>query len=325
MTLRGFDVSHWQGTSSVDGAPDFVILKATGGDAGLYVDSDCDNKYQRAKSQGKLLGVYHFAGMTDPIREADFFVDNTEGYWTAREAILVLDNETHTNVGWSKAFMDRVTERTGVKPLIYMSASTIRAVDWSSLVQADYGLWVAGYPARFDVPNPQWANDVDMPYNIAPWGFAAIWQFTSSAGTLDRDIAMMSADAWSLYAGKLASTPPPTPVVTIKDVVITTAIPFDKNTVEDSTKEIGYKEVTQQGSDGVRTTIYTVTYTDDVETSRALKSDDITTQAVIEVTTVGTKPLPDPTPPTPPEPENPLFKIFQTIIKILIKIFGKRK
>lgn len=213
MALEGEDLSHWQSTGAVDGAPDFVILKATEGTS--YVDPDCDNKYQRAKKEGKLLGVYHYASMSDPVKEADFFVNNTQGYWKAREAILVLDNETHTNVSWAKAFLDHVYARTGIRPLIYISASTIKVVDWTPVVKANYGLWVAGYPAKYNVVHPARTDGSDMPYDIHPWSFAAIWQYSSSAGTLDEDVAMMTRTAWGLYAGHgvpiPGSTPPPAP------------------------------------------------------------------------------------------------------------------
>lgn len=217
MALQGEDDSHWQSTSAVDDAPDFVILKATGDDDGLYVDSDCDNKYQRAKGEGKLLGIYHFAGMGDPIQEANFFVDNCLGY--IGEAILVLDFETNTNVGWAKAWLDQVYLRTSVKPLIYMSASAIKAADWSSVVAGDYGLWVAGYPAKYNVADPARTDGSDMPYDISPWAFAAIWQFSSSAGTEDLDEANMSADAWHKYAAVAQNVsqvpaPDPTPAPT---------------------------------------------------------------------------------------------------------------
>jgi len=215
MSLQGEDDSKWQPTSAVDDAPDFVILKATGGDDGLYVDSDCDNKYQRAKGEGKLLGVYHFAGMGDPTHEADFFVDNVQGY--VGEAILVLDFETHTDVNWAKTWLDRVYARTSVKPLIYMSASTIKAANWTPVVNGDYGLWVAGYPAKYNVVNPALTDGSDMPYDVSPWSFAAIWQFSSSAGTEDLDEANMSADAWHKYAAKqqvVSQVPAPTPAPT---------------------------------------------------------------------------------------------------------------
>lgn len=207
MSLEGEDLSHWQGTNSVDGAPDFVILKATEGTT--YVDPDCDNKYQRAKSEGKLLGVYHFADMGDPTAEANYFVQNITGY--IGEAILVLDFETNTNVTWAKTFLDRVQALTGVKPLIYMSASTIKAADWTPVVQGDYGLWVAGYPAKYNVSNPARTDGSDLPYDISPWTFAAIWQYSSSAGALDEDEANMSADAWHKYAA-VPTPPAPAPV-----------------------------------------------------------------------------------------------------------------
>lgn len=324
MSLQGEDLSHWQGTGSVDGAPDFVILKATGGDDGLYVDQDCDNKYQRAKSEGKLLGIYHFAGMTDPIAEANFFVDNTTGYWQAREAILVLDNETHTDVGWALAFLNQVQARTGVKPLIYMSASTIKEANWQPVVDGDFGLWVAGYPAQYNILHPSQTDGSDMPYDISPWGFAAIWQYSSSAGTLDEDVAMMSATAWGLYAGQSAPIPqppaptPPAPVVTTAVVTETKAIPFDKHTITDPTLDNTYSQVTQIGVDGVETLAYTVTYTDNVETGRVLSSDTVTTAAIPEVTTVGTK-VPVVTPPAVTEPWwKPILRNFLAIFGIKI-------
>lgn len=130
--LRGIDISTWQEVGSADGDHDFVICKATGSDAGNYVDSKCDQHYQRAKSQGKLLGVYHFSNPVGSAEEqADFFVDNIQGY--IGEAILALDWEYGdvSNVTWAKAWLDRVYQRTGVKPVVYMSGSVCNQYDWS--------------------------------------------------------------------------------------------------------------------------------------------------------------------------------------------------
>lgn len=213
MALYGGDGSHYQPTEAVDEFSDFVILKATEGT--IFVDRDCDNKYQRAKSQGKLLGVYGFADMTDPVAEANYFVDNIQGY--IGEALLALDNETHTDVGFALAWLNQVYDRTRVRPLIYMSASTLKAADWAPVFEAGYALWEAGYPPHFDVPNPGTPkpDGSDMPYSSSPWPFATIWQYTSSAGTLDRDIAYMDAEAWHKFArGDMDVTEPvpePTP------------------------------------------------------------------------------------------------------------------
>lgn len=209
--LRGIDISKWQGLGSSELAKDFVIVKATEGVG--YTDPMCDKHYQEAKKLGKLLGVYHFArpGYNDPIAEANWFVSQIEGY--IGEAILVLDWEVEAtwNVEWAKKWLDRVFEATGVRPMIYMSASVVNGNDWSSVVKGDYGLWIAGYPAKYNVPNPPEPNENDMPYKIGAWPFWAIWQYTSSKGALDRDIARMDAEAWKKYASKAGSNPTPSP------------------------------------------------------------------------------------------------------------------
>ena len=198
--LRGIDISTWQAVGTGDGDYDFVICKATGSDAGDYVDSKCDQHYQRAKGQGKLLGVYHFAdpSASSAREQADFFVDNIQGY--IGEAILVLDFEKNVwNVAWAKEWLDRVYERTGVKPLIYMSGSVATSYDWSSVVKADYGLWIA-YWNKYQY-NWDWPTSPDeMTYGTGAWPFWAIWQFSSRNGTLDCDVANMDKDGWMKYA-----------------------------------------------------------------------------------------------------------------------------
>jgi GH25 family lysozyme M1 (1,4-beta-N-acetylmuramidase) len=208
MALYGIDESVYQGT--LDGQ-DFSIIRATAGNS--YVDPTCDTKYQQNKRDDKLLGVYHYAypGLNDPISEAAFFVSNIQGY--LGEALLVLDFETNTNVGWAKTFLDHVYSLTKVRPMIYMSASTSNAVNWSS-VSGQYALYEAGYPAKEMVANPPTPNasGSDMPFNSGTWGFATIWQYSDSAGKLDRDIAYMTADAWHKFAqGDRNTQPTPAP------------------------------------------------------------------------------------------------------------------
>lgn len=212
--LTGIDISKWQGAGfNVDAAADFVICKATEGTG--YVDPLCDKFYQQAKAKGKLLGVYHFArpdlGTTGEA-EADFFVKNIKGY--IGEAILVLDYECAPySDDWAYAFAKRVHDLTGVWPMLYASASKINGVNWSKTAK-NCGLWIAGYPNAYNVPNPPTPKPSDMPYGIGAWPFWAIWQYTSSAGALDRDIANMDATAWRKYAavnGEAKPTPQPDP------------------------------------------------------------------------------------------------------------------
>jgi hypothetical protein len=83
-------------------------------------------------------------------------------------------------------------------------------------------------------------------------------------------------------------TPTPTPVVTTKTVAETTAIPFPTTTVTSSALPKGKSSITTAGANGVETKTYVVTYTNGVETARALKSDVVTRKPVAQVTTVGT-------------------------------------
>ena len=202
MALYGCDLSQWQGVGTGDGF-DFVICKATEG--GAFVDPTCDAHYQRAKANGQRRGVYHFArpdlNPNEAIAEADYFVDNCQGY--IKDGILVLDWECAVwNVGWAKQWLDRVYSRTGVRPLIYMSASVVNGYDWSSVANAGYGLWIAGYPNEYNVPNPPKPSEDYLPYGIGAWPFCAMWQYSSSAGTLDRDVFYGDKNAWNAYAGR---------------------------------------------------------------------------------------------------------------------------
>lgn len=207
--LKGIDISNWQkGLDIASTGAEFVICKAAQGTT--FVDPSCDRHYQLAKKLGLKLGVYHYASGGDPVAEANFFVRNIQGY--IGEAILVLDWEKNQNgrfgehASWCLKFLNRVKELTGVKPLVYMSASVIKMADWSSVVKGDYGLWVAGYPDNrdsWDIPKFLW--------NVSPWPFYAIWQYTSSGGKLDRDVFMGDRAAWDKYAAKNGSTPAPSP------------------------------------------------------------------------------------------------------------------
>lgn len=207
--LRGTDQSVWQENSITEG--DFIIVKATEGVG--YTDPTCDVKYQMNKEAGKLLGVYHFSrpGYNDPITEADWFVSQIQGY--IGEALLVLDWEVEAvwNVDWAKQWLDRVYEKTGVKPLIYMSGSVVNSYDWSPVVDAGYGLWAAYWPNQYQY-SWDWPTSPDeMTYPIGAWPFWAIWQFSSRNGQLDCDVANMDREGWMKYAAKNGN-PEPAPI-----------------------------------------------------------------------------------------------------------------
>ena len=205
MSMNGIDISSWQSGIDLAKVPcDFVIIKATEGKT--YVNSDCDRAFQQGLRLGKKLGVYHFAGSNSAVTEAEFFVNNIKGY--IRKALLALDWEgkaIEKGPQWAKQWLDHVYQMTGVKPVIYMSNSTIGSYDWSSVVAGDYGLWNADYFAG-DTPMGYRA-DAPLRGSISPWKFAALYQYTSRgrlagySGDLDLDVFYGDRNAWDAYAG----------------------------------------------------------------------------------------------------------------------------
>lgn len=205
--LNGVDIASYQeGIDFAKVPADFVIIKATEGTG--YVNPDLNRAYKNAGANGKLCGLYHYANGTDPAAEADFFI-KTAGSRIG-DALLALDWERVNNyafgkndVAWVKAWLDRVYDKTGVRPLVYMSQSVTLAHDWAS-VAIDYGLWVAQY-----VVESRSGYKQDYAHGITgAWKYPAIWQYTSGgylsgwSARLDLDVAYMSRDAWNRYAGK---------------------------------------------------------------------------------------------------------------------------
>ena len=221
MSLNGIDIASHQGDIDVSSVPsDFVIVKGTEGTG--YVNPYCDSRYQLAKSAGRLLGFYHFATGCGAIEEADYFINNCRGYFG--ESIPFLDWEADAvtcGPEYAKAFMDRVLERTGIKPMIYMSASVVTSYDWSSIVNGDYGLWIAGYYNGYN----QMSYNPDAPMQqLAYWSDAAMYQYTSSGrlpsydGDLDLNVFYGDGSAWNAYAGTQQQQPIPPKIEDAGDV-----------------------------------------------------------------------------------------------------------
>lgn len=223
MSLNGIDIASYQSGIDLSVVPaDFVIIKATQGTG--YVNPDCDRAYQQAAATGKLVGVYHYASGDGAEVEADFFVDNIQGY--LGNAVLVLDWEAGENgafgdPGYALAVLNRIQARTGIKPLIYMSSSVTSQCDWSAVVAGDYGLWVAGY---YDGYNPMGYNPDAPDQGVSYWPSYAMYQYTSSGqldgwgGNLDLDVFYGDANAWLAYAGANTTPAAPTPTEPPKPV-----------------------------------------------------------------------------------------------------------
>lgn len=218
--MNGIDVSGWQPaniTSIVD--YDFAIIKATEGTN--FVSPFCDQQYQGAKNRGKLRGVYAFASGGDAIAEADYFVNNVQGY--IGDGILVLDWEANAisrGREWVRTYVRRVKERTQVPPIIYGSASPLAAANIPQLaVEEDCGLWVAAYPNSAPTgyrDEPQLLGSVIRQY-------ASTGRLPGYSGNLDLNSSILTPETWAKYAkgrrGGSSPAPAPSPAKKSNDEI----------------------------------------------------------------------------------------------------------
>lgn len=183
MTLNVVDLSNNNGSKNIADYPaDAYMFKATEGTG--FVDKYCDPFVQQAIKAGKPFGVYHFINGEDWRAQTDFFLNNVQGY--VGKGILVLDYEMYGRQGTGilKQMLDRIQQKTGIKALVYTSASVLFEEDFSEIVKADYGLWVAAYQSKFPA--------------LKHWSNAVMWQYTSTP--YDKNYFYGDKNAWKAYA-----------------------------------------------------------------------------------------------------------------------------
>lgn len=216
MTLNGLDLASYQtGLNAGTIAGDFNIVKATQGRN--YVNPSCDTHVQQTLKAGKKLGVYHFLENADGAAQADYFLTNVKGY--IGKALLALDFESYkvgqvtykATPAQALAFLNRIVEKTGIRPLIYMGIADENAYDWSAVVKGNFGLWVAQYN-NYNVVNG--FTPRNLYGKLRNWSTAAIFQYTSYGrlsgwgAVLDFNVFYGDRSAWDKYIGKVTATEP---------------------------------------------------------------------------------------------------------------------
>ena len=216
--VEGIDVSHWQGTidwTKVAAAgKKFAIIKAT--ESTNYIDPMYATNHAAAKAAGLWTGAYHFAqpstNANDAVLEADYFAAHVN--LGAGDLIPALDLEVSGGLtvaalqAWVMSFMNEVTTKVFVRPMIYTSPSFWGKYMGNTTALADAGyttLWIAHWGVTSPtVPANNWGGH--------GWTF---WQYTSDgvvpgiAGRVDLDRyngADLTPQAFSVF--KLAATIP---------------------------------------------------------------------------------------------------------------------
>jgi lysozyme len=208
--MVGNDVSQFQGSIDWDKYKDnsnFVIIRATYGNG--YYDSWFAHNRDEARRVNLPRGFYHFSypQYNSPTDEAKWFCkalyDLQEG-----ESLYLDWEESYSGdtVNWCKTFLDYVSQNfNGIKPLIYLNQSYMN-LDWSPVVNAGYGLWLASYQA-------------DGVGNTGKWSSMALQQTSSTqqvpgiVGNVDRDVFFGDVNQFKAYGYKVVPPVVVPPVV----------------------------------------------------------------------------------------------------------------
>lgn len=154
--------------------------------------------------------MYHFIRNDSDIKQqADYFLTVVKPY--IGKTMLVLDFENTTGstiqnragVGLAKQWLDYVYQQTGVRPVLYTGINCENSLDWSSVVNVNYGLWIAQYN-NYNVVNGYQPRDLYG--SLKHWKTAVMFQYTSTGrlpgwnGNLDFDVFYGDKSAWDKYA-----------------------------------------------------------------------------------------------------------------------------
>jgi GH25 family lysozyme M1 (1,4-beta-N-acetylmuramidase) len=181
--IKGIDVSNnqpridWERVRG-DGV-EFAIIKATEGVG--FVDERRTAYAAGARAAGLVCGFYHYArpdtyagntaraAIQDAEAEADAFL--ATAFPTAGDLLPTLDLEEaglppRRLVAWTRAWLSRVEERIGAKPMLYTYPGFWGRMSGSRAF-GSYPLWIAHWEAVEPQLPPGWSS-------------YALWQYSSS-------------------------------------------------------------------------------------------------------------------------------------------------
>lgn len=146
---------------------------------GLVIDDKCADFLNSANREGIMLGTYYYVLKTaSPVAQADQYIDRLRQIAPGRKVLLVGDFDTKSSSADLVAFINRVQQRTGVLPVVYLENSdrlrnTLSLASPSQknrLRQCPY--WIALYGPTGSFKTPK--NLMDA-YGV--WDEWAMWQY----------------------------------------------------------------------------------------------------------------------------------------------------
>nr|DAP12822.1 MAG TPA: hypothetical protein [Caudoviricetes sp.] len=161
----GIDVSHWQGdfnfarAKSNEGV-EFAIIKAGGGDAGLYKDSKFESNYKKCEDCGLPKGAYFYGNaksVAEAKKEAEYFISILSGkkyeypVFYDVEGRMITNNDRATLTEIVKVFCSTM-EAAGYWVGIYSSESFFNS-EMNDGELTRYSHWVARWGKSKPAPS----------------------------------------------------------------------------------------------------------------------------------------------------------------------------
>ncbi|MEO5917673.1 MAG: GH25 family lysozyme [Luteolibacter sp.] len=146
---------------------------------GMVLDDKCADFLRAAECQGMMLGTYYFVLKTsDPVAQADQYIGRLQQIAAGRRVLLVGDFDTKSSPADLVKFIDRVEQRTGVLPAIYLENSDRLRASLSHATPAQKNrickcpYWIALYSHSSGFETPA---SLMKAYGI--WDEWAMWQY----------------------------------------------------------------------------------------------------------------------------------------------------
>lgn len=187
-TLRGIDVSYYQGTvdwKRVKAAGiDFAFLRSSVGD--YYTDETFDYNMTEAQRAGIKVGVYHYcrANSAESARaEAKYFLDIIKPYKPDFPIVVDIEDSRQEKLSVEELTLIvdifcKEVKKAGYEPMIYSSASWLNnKLDTKKL--SDYEIWVA----HWGTLKPAFNGD----YGV--WQYSCKGRVSGISGAVDLNIA----------------------------------------------------------------------------------------------------------------------------------------
>lgn len=190
MSVKGIDVSHWQGnidwTKVKNAGIEFAIIKAGGSDEGRYTDSKFEANYNAAKAAGVHIGSYYYVGgncttADEGKKDAEAFLNILKGKQFDYPCYIDFEHPgTTTRSGNTQATIAfcGTMENAGYYTGIYASRSSgfVSRLDDSLLTTYDH--WVA-----------EWGNKCNYKGEYGMWQYSSSGNVSGISGRVDMDIA----------------------------------------------------------------------------------------------------------------------------------------